>query len=275
MEIRYVGKSVTGLCRPRAHTEPKRLTADRTYKGNWLRSLSKIGFKPEIVVLQYITSKPELSDAERWWIAIGKAALGRRFTNLTDGGEGVLGYKKSEEAIEKFTKAIRASWQRDDVRDKHSKAMLEVWQRPEYREPALAKLLVATRTPEARARHSEVAREAWSTPELRAQRIAAIKGGQSHEVIVAAALEVAARPDVRAKKSVCARARWADPAFKVAVGKKISLAKNTPEARAKNSEKARRWWADPANKELMREKVRFVWQRRKASNTEAASRPAG
>ena len=84
--IRYVGKSCTGMRRPKKH----RLLAPKSvgpYCENWIRSLLANGLDYEIVVLDTALAKPELSVLERFWIAYGRAC-GWPLTNLTDGGDG-------------------------------------------------------------------------------------------------------------------------------------------------------------------------------------------
>lgn len=93
-EIRYVGKSTSGLRRPREHFT-KRALAERTHKANWIRSVVADGGVCLMVVLQRCTTTEELSEAERWWIAMGRAALGARLTNSTDGGDGCSGREAS------------------------------------------------------------------------------------------------------------------------------------------------------------------------------------
>jgi len=67
------------------------LKKDRTYKGNWIRSLLKEGLSYEIVVLEEGVN--DLGWREQVWIAYARG-LEWRLTNATDGGEGgLLGYK--------------------------------------------------------------------------------------------------------------------------------------------------------------------------------------
>lgn len=112
--IRYVGKSSSGLTRPRMHSQPRSLKP-KSHKNAWLRGLFASGGTYEIVILETLEDPkalgslcwwragdaPEnnaaLNDAECWWIAYGRA-LGWPLTNLTDGGDGVNGYKHSKEA---------------------------------------------------------------------------------------------------------------------------------------------------------------------------------
>jgi hypothetical protein len=73
--------------RPKQHGEDWHL-AMASYKNNWIKSLRAAGLDFEIVVLQRCADQEELNSAERWWVAVGREALGGRFTNICDGGEG-------------------------------------------------------------------------------------------------------------------------------------------------------------------------------------------
>lgn len=85
--VRYVGKSTFGLERTRQHKHQAK--RERTYKANWLKSLCAAGL--EYIVVVFETEPPDLTAAERFWIAYGRAS-GWPLTNLTDGGEGRPGY---------------------------------------------------------------------------------------------------------------------------------------------------------------------------------------
>lgn len=85
-EIRYIGKSSTGLRRPAQHRLPGVLRRDASYKGNWLRQLAASGLTYEVVVLE-ATTQTDLAVVECFWISQGRG-LGWRLTNLTGGGKG-------------------------------------------------------------------------------------------------------------------------------------------------------------------------------------------
>jgi hypothetical protein len=87
-EIRYVGKSETGLKRPGQHRKPGLLKKDHTHKANWIRKLNSLGLSYSVVVLQTLASRDQLDPAERFWIDLGREALGSRLTNQADGGSG-------------------------------------------------------------------------------------------------------------------------------------------------------------------------------------------
>lgn len=66
----------------------------------WLRAIDLI---PEVDVLEEVSGgDTELADAERFWIASMKAS-GAVLVNHTDGGEGAVGYKHTDEARKKMS----------------------------------------------------------------------------------------------------------------------------------------------------------------------------
>jgi hypothetical protein len=110
-----------GLRRPRNHGAPSQLRRD-TYKTKWIKSLIADGFRYEILVLEICDSAESLNAAEIRWIAIGRAALGRQFTNCTEGGEGTVGRKLSEEAVQRIRSASTGRKHTPEARAKMSKA---------------------------------------------------------------------------------------------------------------------------------------------------------
>src|SRR5438105_11913465 len=92
-QLRYVGKSVSGMNRPKAHMQHVFLQSN-THKVNWIRQLKALGLQYGIVVIQSLDDKEMLSQAEIFWIAYFRQ-LGCPLTNLTAGGEGMLGHRPS------------------------------------------------------------------------------------------------------------------------------------------------------------------------------------
>lgn len=98
-ELKYVGQSSHGLDRP------KRLRYGG-HCGNWIRSLAKIDLRPVVVILEEISLEDcsivsrLLDEREIWWIAHAKEQ-GYRLTNLTEGGGGSRGFKRSKKSNEK------------------------------------------------------------------------------------------------------------------------------------------------------------------------------
>lgn len=94
-QVRYVGKSTSGLKRPNQHRLPHLLKL-HSYKNSWIKGLLKENLTYGVRVLERFSSAESLCEAERRWIAHGKTQ-GWPLTNLTDGGDGVHGYKMPEE----------------------------------------------------------------------------------------------------------------------------------------------------------------------------------
>ena len=105
-ELRYIGKSTSGIERPSQHLKPRIYNGSlrKTYLYNWVRSVVSAGFSPKIVVLEECEKKEMLIDREIWHIDHWKK-LGCNLTNATIGGEGCLGRKWSEEQKRKFSES--------------------------------------------------------------------------------------------------------------------------------------------------------------------------
>lgn len=115
--IRYVGKSSSGLQRPKAHGYPSRVSTSRTHRGNWIRSLLEQGLMYEIVILETLSSGDLLEEAERRWIAQCRND-GCNLTNATDGGEGAPGRKCADETRKKIGAANAARLNTPEARAK-------------------------------------------------------------------------------------------------------------------------------------------------------------
>jgi hypothetical protein len=100
MLVRYVGCSSRGLTRPRQHVAPRERKFNR-YKDRWIAQLEAAGLSYEIAVLAPSTRETLKAD-EVWWIAYGRAS-GWPLTNLTDGGDGTLGFVSGPETRAKIS----------------------------------------------------------------------------------------------------------------------------------------------------------------------------
>lgn len=101
-QLRYVGKSCSGLNRPKRHSRPSELK-DNLYKCNWIKSLLRSNQKPSIIIIQELSDKCILYDAEQFWIKYFRL-LGCPLTNLNDGGPGNTGLKMSDNQKNKLSK---------------------------------------------------------------------------------------------------------------------------------------------------------------------------
>ena len=110
--ICYVGQSTQGMKRPK---EQNRRGPVKT----WMVELAALQQKYEIIVLERVqhpyaysdrchwwkgTNATGLNDAERWWIAYGRA-LGWPLLNQTEGGEGTRGYVPTNDTRQKMSVA--------------------------------------------------------------------------------------------------------------------------------------------------------------------------
>jgi len=97
--LRYIGKSCSGINgRPRdIHT---------AHCKNWEMSLLKESLNPEIIAIEYFDeiSKKDLNKAEVFYIRSFRM-MGAKLTNLTDGGDGRLGYVMPDNVRKKITKS--------------------------------------------------------------------------------------------------------------------------------------------------------------------------
>lgn len=113
--VRYVGLSTTGIKRPQQHRSAQQRDP-KLYKSRWISELERCGLTFELVVLEITRENwDEVCAAEKWWIAYGRAS-GWPLTNLTDGGDGVKGLKKSDECRERMREISRETWKRPGYR---------------------------------------------------------------------------------------------------------------------------------------------------------------
>lgn len=119
-ELRYVGKSSSGLKRPKEHWKPSALGSGRNrWKISWLQQVLEAGSEPEVAVLESLENSDRLSEAEQWHIAYWRS-LGCRLTNLTSGGEGTSGYVVSVETREKHRRNASGKKASRETREKMS-----------------------------------------------------------------------------------------------------------------------------------------------------------
>lgn len=116
-QIRYVGKSSSGTQRPLHHATPNKLKKDRTYKGNWIRSLLAKNLRPVIEIVEEFDDSTKLNESEIFYISYFKS-LGFKLTNLTNGGDGPSGIKFSEEHKRKIGEAHRGKTVSVETREK-------------------------------------------------------------------------------------------------------------------------------------------------------------
>lgn len=106
-ELRYIGRSTSGLRRPNSHCTPGSLRKDGfSHKGNWIRQLLALDLKPEVVVLEVFPNSDPLSEMERQAIELYRS-MGFRLVNATDGGEDGSPGPLSPETRAKISRAAK------------------------------------------------------------------------------------------------------------------------------------------------------------------------
>lgn len=99
--VRYVGWTKDPKMRMTKHLWCK----DKNHKQHWINSLITLGFKPSMEVIETGLGVGH-AEAERKWISHYRG-LGCRLTNATDGGEGSLGLRQTEEMKRKSSESRR------------------------------------------------------------------------------------------------------------------------------------------------------------------------
>jgi len=101
--IRYIGGTVRTLeGRLKEHiSKARKEPHNNLYSSRWIRSLLKLNLHP-IIKLIWVCEGEFYKDEEIFWIAFFRMN-GCNLTNLTEGGEGTLGYKHTEEAKERMS----------------------------------------------------------------------------------------------------------------------------------------------------------------------------
>lgn len=194
--VRYIGKSCSGMKRPRRHWCPWELARDKTYKAQWLRQLVADGFEPQITVIAEAITAGDLPAMERLAIAWARA-LDWPLTNLTDGGEGRSGREVaiSEEVRKKISAALTGRKQSEATKEKRRQSLI--------RAGAFEKMAAAKRGKPMSDAHREAIRASMNKPEVRERVIAATRSAQ-------------ARPEVRAANAERGRRQFDDPAMREA-----------------------------------------------------------
>lgn len=117
--IRYVGKTINPTERLRGYRH-LRVHSPQTHCRSWIQSLQKQGLQPAMVVCDTCDDETTANDLERAWITLFRMA-GVPLTNHTDGGEGITGYKHTEEDCRRMGNTRRGK----PLSEKHCQAISE------------------------------------------------------------------------------------------------------------------------------------------------------
>jgi len=226
--VRYIGKSMRGLHRAKAHTAPSvvRLHAE-THRGRWIAQLLALDLAPLVRILQVCETPGGLADAEVAWIAHGRAD-GWPLTNATEGGEGTPGRRVSAETREKVRAKLKGH---PALIAANAGKTLS----PEHREKIAAAQRGKTQSAERVERHAAAIRGKPMHLNTRAALLAALVGHKCSD-------------ETRAKMSAARKSRPKRPLTPAERAQRVAVNKaaHTPEAKAKRSASTLRLWADPS-----------------------------
>jgi hypothetical protein len=165
--------------------------------------------------------------------------------NLTLGGEGVSGYKYSDELREKMSELHKKKWEDPKLREKISESVKKQWEDPEYREKISEKSRNSQKKmwedPEYREKRRETVKKLWEDPKHSDPGFRKKYGEKMREIL--------SDPEIREKISRITKEKLSNPEIKKKMSEKSKLnaEKLTPEQR---SEKIRKGWETRRLKKL-------------------------
>ena len=230
--IRYIGKTAWA---PEYRLREHVLTAigsAKTHAHNWIRTLLSAGRTPRMHILM-ISSHEDAGYYERSVIAKFRQS-GYRLTNITGGGEGVIGLKHSVESRERMGRVHRG-----------------VPLKPEHRAKVVAALQRAAGMPHVRAARAKNIVSITARADVRAKMSAAQKGRpltpkQIERNMRSAKLKVGSKASEETKKKMSRShlvAQNTPDALKKSRARMLLRYENSEE-RAKHSARMASWWAE-------------------------------
>lgn len=106
--IRYVGKAINAQDRLKRHLRDLK---GKEHCKNWIRYVLSQGRFIEQTIIAFAATNEEACRLECYYIALFRS-LGFDLTNATDGGEGVIGYKYSDEQKIEIGRLSKEAWER-------------------------------------------------------------------------------------------------------------------------------------------------------------------
>lgn len=119
-EIRYVGISSDIYSRYKKHCCNK---STNKHLVNWINRLKNNNVVPKLDIIEEINDLNKRQIAEQYYIKKYKNQ-GCNLINLTDGGEGIQGYKWSEESKKQISESLKGHEVKSETREKLRKAAL-------------------------------------------------------------------------------------------------------------------------------------------------------
>jgi len=152
-DIKYIGLTKRSLeTRLLEHISSSKNTKKEssTYKKRWVQSLLKLKLKPSIILIEDRLTVDEAKKREVYYISFYK--LEYKLTNLTEGGDGTVGYKMSKKSRKKLGEKLKIILTGRSLSEEHKKNIGIASQRP------------CTESTKKKLRKK--AKKQWSNPEL-------------------------------------------------------------------------------------------------------------
>lgn len=173
----YIGKTINTLDWRRYHHEWKSDKKDTTYFHNAIIKYGKDNFSWTILDSTAKTEE-ELIEQEKFFIMLYKAN-GYKLYNLTNGGEGTIGYKQSKETIEKIRKSNTGRKHSAQTKIKISQIQKELKSSLEYRNLTSKRVKKDWDNKERRINTSIKSKNRWLNEEYR-KKMSIDKRGKNH-----------------------------------------------------------------------------------------------
>lgn len=237
----YIGKSINGMTRPQGHGSPGRI---KKYShlpiSKWIIKLNKLGLRYQISILETCETYESLNNAEKFYIAYLRS-VGATLLNLTDGGDGPLGFKMSPESVKR-----RAATQRGAKRSEKTKILLSA--------AALRRSPESKKRPPRPAEVREKISAAKTGSKLSAQHlhnvtVANRKRAKTEEGIahLKKLTKIVKTDEVRKNTSIAQQKRAATPEGRANLNAARELS-HAPEAKGKQIAALRAYYASPEGK---------------------------
>jgi hypothetical protein len=163
--------------------------------------------------------------------------------NLTLGGEGISGYKRTDEQKKKHSDLVKKLYEDPEYREKLSESNKRVWEDPEHRAKMSKSRKKMWENPVFKEKMSESSKKKWENPEIQKKHRESIKK------------------------------KWEDPEFREKMSESVKKQWEDPEYRKKISESSKKMWEDPEYRAMMKEKMRLGWERKRLKKLQLSSDP--
>ena len=175
--------------------------------------------------------------------------------NLTLGGEGVSGYKHTDEQKKKHSDLVKKLYEDPEYREK----MKKLYEDPEYREKISESSKKLWEDPEHRAKMSESRKKMWEDPVFKE------KMSESHK-------KKWENPEIQKKHRESIKKKWEDPEFREKMSESVKKQWEDPEYRKKMNE-SRKLGRSKLTPEQRSEKIRKGWETRRLKKLQLSSDP--